>query len=310
MNLVYRRIAALLLLFGLSQLIGVAPCPQAMAQTLHASQAKFILGDYDKEPRIGDHVDTDRLVKRLSELGANTYMWLIWHNKNDWNDLKTFLPKANAAGISVWVYLVPPSETPMNNAAFNYSEPFKADYVSWAKEISSLSLENKNLVGYVIDDFWGNVVANRLLLTPRFTPDNVKRMVQAGKQINPKIKFYPLMYFNQIDNKQFINVWEPIVDGVVAAYPPNVDAVRHISSETLNQSRRIPLIVMVASDGNILNKFSHVKGTQDNVEKGVLDMLALAKNGEIEGVVTYCLDLSETNTMFLKVKNAYTSKVQ
>ena len=32
-----------------------------------------VLGDYDAEPRTGGHVDTDRLVRRLGDLGANTY---------------------------------------------------------------------------------------------------------------------------------------------------------------------------------------------------------------------------------------------
>ena len=71
----------------------------------------IILGDYDAELRTadGEHVDCPRMVKRLVELGANTYMWLIWHHANDWEDLHTFLPLAENAGIQVWVYLVPHS---------------------------------------------------------------------------------------------------------------------------------------------------------------------------------------------------------
>ncbi len=45
--------------------------------------APLALGDYDAEPRAGGHVDSDLLVRRLGDLGANTYMWLVLHSAND-----------------------------------------------------------------------------------------------------------------------------------------------------------------------------------------------------------------------------------
>ena len=181
------------------------------------AQTPFI-GDYDAELRDGDHVDCELMVQRLQELGANTYMWLIWHSPNDWEDLHEFLPLAAEADITVWVYLVPPSESTITHEQFPYSEPFRLDYVRWAEEIAKLSLEHENLVGYVIDDFWGNV-------TPRwFTPESIQAMVDAGRAINPEIKFYPLMYFNQI-GPRFVQMLGTVVDGVVAAYPRNPEAV-------------------------------------------------------------------------------------
>jgi len=153
-----------------------------------AAQVPF-LGDYDAELRDGEHVDIDLMVQRLTELGANTYMWLIWHSANDWDDLHEFLPLAEEAGITVWVYLVPHSESGFQNPNLPYSEPFKLDYVRWAEEIAKLSLEHENLVGYVIDDFWGNVTPDR------FSPEYTREMVEAGKAINPELKFYPLMYY-------------------------------------------------------------------------------------------------------------------
>jgi hypothetical protein len=125
---------------------------------------------------------------------------------------------ADEAGISVWVYLVPPSETAATHSQFPYSEPFRLDYVRWAEEIAKLSLQHDNLVGYVIDDFWGNV-------NPRwFTPESIEEMVAAGRAINPDIKFYPLMYFRQI-GARFARMLGPVVDGVVAAYPDDREAV-------------------------------------------------------------------------------------
>jgi len=151
------------------------------------------MGDYAAEFRSGQHVDVNKMVSRLSELHANTYMWLIWYSSHDWDDLKKFLPLAEKEGIEVWVYLVPHSETPVNDPQYPFSEPFKLDYVRWAEEIAKLSLEYKNLVGYVIDDFWGNIKPGR------FTPKYTGKMVAAGKAVNPEIKFYPLMYFGEID---------------------------------------------------------------------------------------------------------------
>ena len=172
------------------------------------------LGDYDAELRVpgGQHVDCERMVQRLKDLGANTYMWLIWHNANDWEDLHEFLPLAKQAGITVWVYLVPHSETAFQDARWPYSEPFKLDYVRWAQEIAKLSLEYDNLIGYVIDDFWGNFNPER------FSIEYVREMIEAGRAINPEIKFYPLMYYGQF-GLRFVDELAPLIDGCVAAYP-------------------------------------------------------------------------------------------
>ena len=155
--------------------------------------ASPVMGDYDAEPRRGEHVDNERLARRLAELGANTYMWLIWHSPNDWDDLHAFLPLAEKAGIAVWAYLVPHSESGLQDPRWPYSEPFRLDYVRWAQEIARLSLEHRNLVGYVIDDFWANVQPDR------FSPAYLRKTVAAGKAINPKLRFYPLMYYPEID---------------------------------------------------------------------------------------------------------------
>ncbi|HCU37630.1 MAG TPA: hypothetical protein DGT21_20005 [Armatimonadetes bacterium] len=174
-----------------------------------------IVGDYNSELRIagGQHVDCPRLVKRLTELGVNTYMWLIWHNANDWEDLHAFLPMAAEAGIEVWVYLVPHSETALTNPQWPYSEPFRLDYIRWAREIALLSLQYPNLVGYVIDDFWYNFD-----VADRFSIEYTRQMVEAGRAVNPALKFYPLMYYRQI-GLPFSEKLAPLIDGVVAAYP-------------------------------------------------------------------------------------------
>jgi len=168
-----------------------------------------IIADYDAELRKADgRVDVELLIDRLRNLGVNTYFYLIWHAGTDWDDLKLFLPKARDAGIEVWVYLVPPSEPPA-------PEPFRYDYVRWAREIALLSRRYPNLKAWVIDDFYGN----RL-----FTPDYIAKVQRSAKGINPDLAFLPLMYYDQI-NLKFAERYSGCIDGVVAAYPHGRDEI-------------------------------------------------------------------------------------
>jgi hypothetical protein len=167
------------------------------------------LADYDAELRRPDgRVDIDAMVARLKELGVTTYYWLIWHAPTDWDDLKLFLPQAAQAGIEVWVYLVPPSESPPKYGS-QYSEPFRLDYARWAEEIAKLSLPHPNLTAWVIDDFY----ANRAFFTPAY----LREMQARSKRINPRLAFLPLMYFNEITAK-FSEDYREVIDGVVVAY--------------------------------------------------------------------------------------------
>ena len=167
------------------------------------------LGDYDSELRRADgRVDTDAMVARLKELGVPVYYWLIWHARTDWDDLKLFLPKAAQAGIEVWVYLVPPSESPPQYGG-QYSEPFRLDYPRWAEEIARLSLKHPNLTAWVIDDFY----ANRALFTPAY----LRELQTRSKRINPRLAFLPLMYFDEV-RARFAEDYREVIDGVVVAY--------------------------------------------------------------------------------------------
>ncbi len=171
--------------------------------------ARRHLADYDSEPRGADgRVDREALLARLKQLGVTTYYWLIWHAPTDWDDLKLFLPQARAAGINIWVYLVPPTESPPIYGHL-YSEPFRLDYQRWAEEIARLSLEHPNLTAWVIDDFYAN--------HEFFTPDVIQQMQQAAKPINPRLAFLPLMYFDEL-RTSFVADYREVIDGVVVAY--------------------------------------------------------------------------------------------
>ncbi|MCY2954829.1 MAG: hypothetical protein NTU53_23100 [Planctomycetota bacterium] len=174
------------------------------------------LADYDDELRLADgRVDADAMVARLKELGVTTYYWLIWHAPTDWDDLKLFLPKARQAGIQVWAYLVPPTESPPKYGN-QYSEPFRLDHLRWAEEIARLSLQHPNLTAWVIDDFYAN--------HEFFTPAYLHKAQERTRQINPKLRFLPLMYFNEIGPK-FVEDYRSVIDGVVVAYLQDRDEI-------------------------------------------------------------------------------------
>ena len=186
---------------------------QAPARPVHST---LHFADYDAEPRRADgHVDGDALLNRLKELHVTTYYWLVWHAATDWDDLKLFLPKAAQANLQVWVYLVPPTESPPQYGS-QYAEPFRLDYGRWAEEIARLSLQHTNLTGWVIDDFYGNHAV--------FTPAVVRDLQHRAKSINPHLVFLPLMYFGEI-RRAFVQDYREVIDGVVVAYPPDRDEI-------------------------------------------------------------------------------------
>jgi hypothetical protein len=187
-------------------------CFSIKAQT----NSSLFVGAYGDPLHLGSHANIDSTILRLKDLHANTYMWLISGQPN-WNDLQSFLPKAKMAGITVWAYLRPPTETPQTGDCC-YSEPYDSDYVAWAQAIAKLSLRYSNLVGYVIDDFPYSTPYWYDGRDSLFTPSYINKMVSAGKAINPNLKFYPCQYFEDID----FNFWThyaPIVDGILAPYP-------------------------------------------------------------------------------------------
>jgi hypothetical protein len=176
------------------------------------------LADYDAELRLPNgRVDVPGLTRRLQELGVTTYYWLIAHAAIDWDDLKLFLPEAQRARIEVWAYLVPPSESAPRQGIL-YPEPFRLDYQRWGEEISRLSRQHTNLTAWVIDDFYQNHAL--------FTPTYVGEMQRRAKNVNPQLKFYPLMYYYEL-NRRFAEDYRTVIEGVVAAYPRGRDEIEH-----------------------------------------------------------------------------------
>ena len=181
------------------------------------------LGDYDAEPRTAKfRVDIPRLMAAIDAAHMNTYDFLIWHAKTDWDDLHDFVKEARKRDLKVWVTLCPPSEPPP-------SEPFGLDYIRWADEIGKLSEEYDNIVAVVIDDFWST--ENRQL----FTPPYIARLSATLYRRNPKLAFLATIYWETIGDPQFMKDYGPWIDGIVFPYadlestkalPSQLDACR------------------------------------------------------------------------------------
>lgn len=187
-----------------------------------ANVQEGILADYDREIREAEprsdgirHVDTPATLARLREAHVTTYFYLVYHERTDWADLeREFLPGAARAGIAVWVYLVPPSEC--------CSEPYRTDFVHWAREIARLSLRHPNLVGWIMDDFASNLTT--------FTPDYTRAMREAARQINPDLRFFPVLYHDDY-GEEFLAAYAPYVDGAIFPYTVNFDRFDELDDE-------------------------------------------------------------------------------
>ncbi len=102
---------------------------------------------------------------------------------------------------------MPPSESPPRTR--NYSEPFRLDYAKWAAEIAQLSLREPNLVAWSLDDFSHN--------TRTFTPACLRAVLEAARQINPKLAFVPCCYYRHV-TPSFAETYRPWLDGVLFPY--------------------------------------------------------------------------------------------
>jgi hypothetical protein len=172
----------------------------------HALQNTF--GTYCNAPRLkSGHVDIQRLTDELADAHANTYSFCIHNAATDWDDLQQFLPLAAKHGIRVWASLVPPSESPPRT--HHYAEPFRLDYKKWAVEFARLSLRETNLVAWSIDDFTYNLKF--------YTPEYLKDMLGAAREINPRLAFLPCCYYKSI-TPAFVKDYQPLIDGILFPY--------------------------------------------------------------------------------------------
>lgn len=229
-------------------LILIASCASAAERK---DALRHTLGTYGSPPRLPDgRVDCKKLLNELLDLHANCYSWEIEAGEKDFDDLKIFLPMARQKNLRVWASLLPPSESPPLSGGTKYSEPFRLDYDRWAVEFAKLSLQEPNFVAWSIDDFPYNLKV--------FTPQMMKRVLEASRAINPNFAFVPCVYYGQL-TPAFIKDYIPLFDGILFPYRDeshgeNLKDPGHVEEEVKSIRERVendyPIIVDIYVSGH------------------------------------------------------------
>lgn len=252
-----------------------ADVPSAADRPDRVAALRNCFGTYATPPRDAEQrVDDEALLNQLTALKANTYNWLIGARPTDWDDLQRFLPKARAAGIRVWVTVLPPSESRPGH----YSEPHRTDYLAWADAIGALSHREPALVAWSIDDFAHNLST--------YTPEMTQSMVEQARSHSPRLAFIPCVYFRQM-SAGFAQSYAGYLDAILFPFRnesvmPNLSDPTQVSSE-VQQARawfgRMPVIIDV---------YSHPHSRLgSSTPEYVRDVMASAR-GCADGVMVYC----------------------
>ncbi|QWF77772.1 hypothetical protein [Amycolatopsis sp. CA-230715] len=246
----------------------------------------------EPEPRADGyrHLDSPALIERLTAAGVTTYLYGIWDSPTDWDDLRReFLPAAAAAGIEVWVYVVPPSECFPGGRC---SQPYQQDYLAWAREIAKLSRDHPCVTGWGIDDF--HIGANR----EKFTPEYVAEMHETYRAINPDLEFWLCAYYDAAVDGAFLDTYAPFIDGIIYPYlddpfhnTENADAVAARCAEiaALTGPRKLGLLLLVYC-GRFLG--TPRDPDEEYAAACVRTGLRLSAEGRLGGVVAYGLPLA------------------
>ncbi|MDN4593671.1 hypothetical protein [Polycladomyces subterraneus] len=260
--------------------------PQAQAEARKAAMlADYAMEIREKTPRSDGiyHVDTPAMIQRLKELNINTYYYLVWHERTDWDDfVHEFMPAAQKAGIRVIVYLVPPTESTGTRKSY----PYVTDYLAWARAIAEMSKQYPNLIGWAIDDFSHNL--------DFYTPAYMEQMKETAKSINPDLQFYPVMYSVAL-NEDFLKTHGAYIDGVILAYRDDpyrntqiwaTEPAQIEQASALTQKYGLDLIWMVYA-----SKLSRTPANPSPVYVREVLQTALdaVRDGKMDGVVTYSL---------------------
>ena len=269
----------------LLSLLPLAGCVTSRApdKAARADRARALLGaraTYCSAPRQTDNrVDVDRLIAELVDIHANTYSFCIHPQATDWDDLKLLLPRAREKGIRIWVSLLPPSES-SPRTKWN-SEPFRLDYHRWAVEFAKLSLQETNLVAWSIDDFTHN-------LKDPYTPEYVRQMLDASRQINPKLAFVPCCYFPGIIKPAFVTNYCPLLDGILFPYRHESDKA-NLKDPSLVEPELKQLKQLVGPDLPIvLDIYATAHSRLGATTPEYVEQAMIAGRRAADGVMIYC----------------------
>lgn len=124
---------------------------------------------------------------KINKVTSGTTIWTI-DATHTWKQLQNYMPKAKSSGTTVYVGVLAPSDTPPINPTGSYSEPYRNDYITWAKEIAKLSLKYSNLKIWAIKSLQLNLDKGYL------RQSYVDSAVAAGKAVNSNLVFDPTIY--------------------------------------------------------------------------------------------------------------------
>jgi hypothetical protein len=253
--------------------------------------AQMMLGDYCLYgvKTADGRTDVPKLLAVLREMKVSDYMHLVWRERSyphAWEDFQAMAPAFQKAGIRLWLYLTPPSETP--------PVPFGNDYVRWAKECATLAKQYPIIQGLTLDDFNGNVKT--------FTPDYCRQMMTAAHEIAPRLSLFVICYYGYADPFLAPHVRTGAIDGIIWPYfhPhrnhtntanlfPQAAKYRSWLDEQTKLGglpRSMPLIVMVY--GSKIAKAPQAC-TPAYVQECLKEGLRAVRAGYADGVMTYCL---------------------
>jgi hypothetical protein len=258
----------------------------------HSAIVYGALGTYATPPRAADKtVDLEKLIKELKDIRANTYHWLIRDNNDGLDVVEKFLPIARRENINVWVTIVPPSEQPPRTAnGVGYAEPYRLDFEKWAEELARLSLAEKNLVAWSIDDFVHNL--------DFFTPEYMEKIIKASKDVNPGLLFIPCCYYRQT-TEEFADKYVRFFDGILFPYRAESDGANlqnpHLVGVEIKELRKrlkvnIPIILDIYATAHSklgASSADYVKVALDNGLKAADGVLIYTHQDPVKSAEKY-----------------------
>lgn len=241
------------------------------------------------------HLDTPAMIARLQEMRANTYVYGVWDTPVDWPDLcDEFAPAAEAAGIDIWIYLVPPTETDLNGRA---SRPYLMDYVAWARACAELSVKHANVRAWGIDDFEFDQNAEL------FTSDYMAEMRRTAEEISPQLGFYTCAYYGAATSDAFLDKYSPYIDGILYPFLDGENMNTQVAGTVAadldailehTEPRGLDLVLLVYT-GRFLD--APLEPTAEYCAESVRVGLEYARAGRIAGVTAYGLQLDDAPTV-------------
>ena len=204
-------------------------------RTLRRDSIRGVMADSDFQFAVPDlwlpggppyHFNISALVNDCVSLGINCFHFLIFNYTTEWPDFQNFVIAAEnnsslkARNFSIWLYLLPPSET--NGLGY---APIGLDYVRWMNISAQFSKAHPMFTAVLMDDFMAGPENRKL-----FTGSYLQKMRSAADAYDPSLAFVGCIYWDEVNPAMQIDIWNvavqigPYLDGILYPY---VDASKH-----------------------------------------------------------------------------------